>query len=140
MLRSLLGLVLLLPLLQPTPAPLRVSVRLTGVRAERGGVLHVGLHRDPGVGFPGPSAFENLTVPATAPSIIVTFDVPPGGYAVAVHHDANGNGRIDSNFLGIPREGYGVSNDIVPRFSAPRFRDARVTLARDTALTVPLHY
>lgn len=34
-------------------------------------------------------------------------DLPPGQYAVQVMHDENDNGKLDSNFLGIPREGYG---------------------------------
>jgi uncharacterized protein (DUF2141 family) len=38
-----------------------------------------------------------------------------GVYAVAVIHDENGNGEIDTNFLGIPTEGVGVSNNPFPR-------------------------
>jgi len=33
--------------------------------------------------------------------------IQPGTYAVAVFHDENSNGRLDANFLGIPREGVG---------------------------------
>lgn len=38
-------------------------------------------------------------------------DLPPGQYAVQVMHDENDNGKLDSNFLGIPSEGYGFSNN-----------------------------
>jgi hypothetical protein len=37
-------------------------------------------------------------------------NVSPCAYAVAVHHDENGNGRLDRGFMGIPKEGVGVSN------------------------------
>jgi uncharacterized protein (DUF2141 family) len=37
--------------------------------------------------------------------------IEPGTYAVSVFHDENSNGKLDTNFLGIPREGVGASND-----------------------------
>ncbi len=122
------------------PATVRVTVRLIDVRPAKGGVLHVGLHPEPGAGFPGPSPLVNRDIsPATAETIL-SFAVAPGAYAVAVHHDANSNGKVDANFLGIPKEGYGVSNDPRPRFRAPRFDEARVAIARDTTLTVRMMY
>ena len=42
-------------------------------------------------------------------------DVAPGEYALLVHHDENGNGRIDRNFIGIPREPIGFSNRYRPK-------------------------
>ena len=50
----------------------------------------------------------------------------PATYAVAVLHDENGNGKMDKSFFGIPKEGYGASNDAKPgTFSGPKFKDAR---------------
>jgi len=51
----------------------------------------------------------------------------PGTYAVSVFHDENSNGKLDTNFLGIPREGVGASNDArghmgPPKFGAAHFR------------------
>ena len=41
-----------------------------------------------------------------------SFDIPPGTYAVKLHIDENENGKLDTNFLGIPKEQYGISNNI----------------------------
>ena len=41
-----------------------------------------------------------------------SFDIPPGTYAVKLHIDENENGELDTNFLGIPKEQYGISNNI----------------------------
>lgn len=50
-------------------------------------------------------------------------DVAPGRYAVRVMHDENGNGKLDSNLLGMPKEGYGASNN--PKvMRAPRFDES----------------
>jgi uncharacterized protein (DUF2141 family) len=42
-----------------------------------------------------------------------SFDIPPGTYAVKFHIDENENGKLDTNFLGIPKEQYGISNNIL---------------------------
>ena len=52
----------------------------------------------------------------------------PGDYAIAVVHDENGNGKLDT-FAGIPREGVGFSRNPVLRFGAPSFASASFTVA-----------
>lgn len=47
--------------------------------------------------------------------------LPFGEYAIQVFHDENGNGRLDSNFLGIPKEPYGFSNNARGRLGPPRY-------------------
>jgi len=65
-------------------------------------------------------------------------NVPPGRYAVAVYHDANGNGRLDRSAIGFPQEPYGFSNDI-GRTSIPTFNAALVTVNAPTStITVPV--
>ncbi|MFC1868184.1 DUF2141 domain-containing protein [Thermodesulfobacteriota bacterium] len=54
-------------------------------------------------------------------------DISPGKYAMAVVHDENMNGKLDTNWVGIPTEGYGFSNNAkaflcAPSFSAASFR------------------
>lgn len=136
----LLFALLLCGLAAPQPDAVRITVRVLGVRPAKGGVIHVGLHREPGVGFPGPAPLGNQDARAVATEATLTFDVAPGTYAVAVHHDANTNGKMDTNFFGVPKEGYGVSNDPRPRFRAPRFEEARVVVVRDTALVIRMAY
>ena len=49
------------------------------------------------------------------------FGIKPGSYAVSVFHDENSNGKLDSNFLGIPREGVGASNNARGHLGPPKF-------------------
>ena len=51
--------------------------------------------------------------------------LPHGEYAIAIFVDANGNGKMDKNFLGIPKEQYGFSNNVMGRMAAPSFEQAR---------------
>jgi len=50
--------------------------------------------------------------------------VGPGRYAVSVFHDENANGKLDTNFMGIPREGVGASNNAIGHFGPPKFEAA----------------
>jgi uncharacterized protein (DUF2141 family) len=68
-------------------------------------------------------------------------DIPPGTYALAVIHDENMNGRLDTNVLRIPTEGYGFSNDARAWFGAPSFSAASFQYdGRGAELTLSLHY
>lgn len=63
--------------------------------------------------------------PAAVPLTIVAVPgVPQGRYGAQIYHDKNNNGKVDRNFLGIPREGVGFSNDAKIVLKPPRFADA----------------
>jgi uncharacterized protein (DUF2141 family) len=75
---------------------------------------------------------------ANAEKVTVKFaDVPAGSYAAAVYQDVNGNGKMDSNVMGIPTEPYGFSNNATGRFGPPKF-DAAKFLMADTATAIKL--
>ncbi|MEX0609914.1 MAG: DUF2141 domain-containing protein [Balneolaceae bacterium] len=56
-------------------------------------------------------------------------DLPFGEYAIAVYHDKNKNGKLDSNLLGIPKEDYGFSNDARGKFGPASWQDAHFTIS-----------
>lgn len=62
--------------------------------------------------------------------------LPDGTYAVSVSHDLNGNRRTDTNFLGIPTEAWGVSNNARPTMRAPRFDEAAFKVAGGQSVTL----
>ncbi|WP_236021651.1 DUF2141 domain-containing protein [Geomesophilobacter sediminis] len=69
------------------------------------------------------------------------LDIPPGKYAVAVIHDENRNGKLDTNLFGVPKEGYGFSNDAKGVIGAPTFSAASFSYdGKDLDLTISLHY
>jgi len=55
-----------------------------------------------------------------------TFEnIPDGSYAISVFHDENNDGKLETNFLGIPSEDTGSSNDAPARFGPPKWEDAK---------------
>lgn len=65
-------------------------------------------------------------------------DIAPGEYAVSVFADMNDNGKLDSNFIGIPTEPTGVSRDAAGRFGPPKFKDAVFNVG-DGIVTQTIH-
>ena len=65
-------------------------------------------------------------------------DLPPGSYAAVAFQDLNGNGKLDKNFLGIPREPYGFSNGARGAAGPPKFSAAAVSLNPDGATAIAL--
>lgn len=85
------------------------------------------------------SAAQKLAVADLAPMVVEFPQLPSGRYAVQVMHDANGNGKLDTNFVGMPTEGYGFSNNPSLMRKA-RFDEAAFDLpAAGTAITVKLN-
>ncbi len=67
-------------------------------------------------------------------------DIPPGTYAIAVIHE-NMNGKLDTNWMGIPKEGYGFSNTTIDEFGAPAFSAASFRYdGQNLNLTIELKY
>lgn len=58
-------------------------------------------------------------------------DIPFGDYALMVYHDKNGNGEFDQNFVGLPLEQYGFSNNAVAWFAPPAYETAKFRLTRN---------
>jgi uncharacterized protein (DUF2141 family) len=84
-------------------------------------------------GFPMENtSARNLWLPADAKGVTCRFnDVPEGTYAVSIGHDLNGNKRVDTNFIGLPTEQWGVSNNARPTLRTPRFDEAAFKVAGD---------
>lgn len=96
----------------------------------RGGVLRLAVY-DQEEGFlqeEAAIASKNILLATTEadPSLSVEIpDLPFGDYALAIYHDIDENGKLNTNFLGIPTEPYAFSNDPEVKWRSPRFQEAR---------------
>jgi uncharacterized protein (DUF2141 family) len=72
---------------------------------------------------------------------IIFDDLPPGTYAISVIHDENENGKLDSNMIGIPKEGFGFANDAMGTFGPPAFEKASITVeTQKVSITITMKY
>ena len=103
-----------------------VDITVTGVRSSAGHVLVAICDRQT---FLQETCRYRGRAPASPGTVAVHVSgVPPGIYAAQAYQDENDDRRIDRNFLGIPKEGIGFSNDAKMRFGPPSFADAAFSL------------
>ena len=70
---------------------------------------------------------RRMTVPTRLAGTLLFDDLPSGTYALALIHDENGNGKLDT-MMGIPKEGFGFSKNPAIRFGPPSFKSAGVVI------------
>ena len=106
-----------------------ILLRVEGTNSNKG-VVRISLFNVEG-GFPSDSkkALKIISVPAKKGTVQAQLDnLPKGTYAIALLHDENQNGQLDTNLVGYPKEGYVASNNNLPTFRAPNFKEAAFKL------------
>ena len=127
-----LGLFLLAALLNFSFRPIStcsLEVRIKGAENADGNLSLLVFNSKTGFPSDASKACKYSIVKATGSYQSVVFEnLPIGTYAVAVMHDQNGNGQLDTNLFGIPQEGIGVSNNALNTFGPPLFEETSFTL------------
>ncbi len=86
-----------------------------------------------------PKATYKYILPIKDNKVIHTIEnIPYGEYAVVVHHDSNEDNEINTNWLGIPKESFGASNDAKGSFGPPDYEDAKFQINK-SQLTIKIN-
>ena len=88
----------------------------------------------------GKHAFRKVVEANGTSSITVTWsDIPKGEYAIAVYQDLNNNDKLETGFMGMPKEPAGLSTNLKPGlFNIPNFKKCKVSLANGSHLNIAL--
>lgn len=71
-------------------------------------------------------------------AVIVYENIPSGEYGVKLYHDEDGNGKLNTNFLGIPSEDYAFSNNAKGSFGPASWEDAKFSVGGNTEISIEL--
>ncbi|MCB2089061.1 MAG: DUF2141 domain-containing protein [Sphingomonadaceae bacterium] len=116
-----------------------VTVSVSGLKHTRGKLIACLWREKPG--FPTcqkSKSARRQTIAITGNTMRITFpDVAPGQYAVTIQHDEDSDGKLDTNFIGMPKEGVGVSNN---PGGMPGWKKSLVPVAGDTSIAVTIRY
>lgn len=113
-----------------SPAP-QLSFKLRKVRNSKGKVGCALFNNSSGFPMKPAKAYRRIWCPIVAHDATCTVpSLPPGTYAAVCIHDENGNGKLDTNWIGFPKEGVVASNHAKGRFGPPSFKDASFSVGR----------
>lgn len=106
-----------------TATAAQLTVTITGITEPKGQVV-LALFDSEDAFDNGGAAVRGLKIDVTGDTLVANLDnLPAGQYGIKLYHDANGNGELDRNLMGIPSEGYGFSGN-KGSFGPPPFADA----------------
>ena len=111
-----------------------LTVSISGLKSNTGAVL-VGLYNSDGTFLK--KSYKGATSDIKANGAKVTFlNIPKGEYAISAFHDKNKNGKLDTNFIGIPKEDYACSNNAKGVMGPPKYEDAKFELKKDLKIDI----
>jgi uncharacterized protein (DUF2141 family) len=84
------------------------------------------------------TALKDISIPAQKGVQKVPVQLPEGKYAIALIHDVNVNHKLDKNFIGMPKEYWGMSNNPHATIKAPPIEKAMFTLDGDKEVKITL--
>jgi len=110
-----------LPQIQ-TPQANVIHVEIGALRNDKGQVFCALYSSSDGFPKKSEKAIARVNSAISGKQAVCEFSgIAPGTYAVSVFHDENSNGKLDTNFIGIPREGVGASNGAKGHLGPPTF-------------------
>lgn len=116
-----------------------LTVEVKNITSAKGKIMFALFTRPNGFPQQVQNAFAVKSVPASKGKVLVSFTgIPSGTCAIAVYHDANNDGKLNTNALGIPKESYGFSNNARSMFSAPSFEEAGVVVNKAHIISIGL--
>ncbi len=120
-----------------------IKVSITNLRTNKGHVL-ISLFKD-GVGYPDnaeKAIRKGKVIIKDNKAWIIFTGLPAGNYAAAVLHDENDDMKMNKTGLGLPKEGYGFSNNVMGAFGPPSFSRAsfRYTANNNAEITIRARY
>lgn len=119
-----------------------IEVRVHGVRNDHGKIIFVLYGDNPADFLAKGKTIIKQHAPATHGTVAFCVSIPQtGSYAAAVYHDENDNGKFDRNWIGLPGEGGGFSNNPKTFLGPPSYAQAAFhVLNSRTRLEIQLSY
>ena len=123
------------------PGQPQIHVTIDGLRSDRGEVV-VELYPDDAKQFLGRDKRISRVRQKASPGMVVCMPAAaPAFYALVVYHDENNDGEFNRSKLGIPSEGFGLSNNPSTMFGKPRFTSVRFHVGEgETPIRIRLRY
>jgi uncharacterized protein (DUF2141 family) len=127
---------------EPTTQPrAKLTIKVIDLRNHKGQLIFGVFDSEKGFPSSEKNAKNWQVRDVDADTMEFTCELPPGRYGASVLHDENKNGEMDKHAIGIPKEGYGVTNNPKPKMRQAKFSESTFDLPPEgTTLTISLQY
>lgn len=113
-----------------------LTVHISGLKSDKGSVL-IAVYNNEDSFLKKELRGDDVLI-SKKNATVVFKNVPKGTYAVSFFHDENGNKKLDTNFMGIPKEKYGCSNNAKGFMGPPKYNDAKFSLQGNLSINIAL--
>ena len=121
---------------ETTSEKFSITVKMTGFNSNKGKVFIAVFNKKEN--FLGKRYKGGFTKIENKKATFTFEGIEKGEYAVSIFHDENDNDKMDTNFLGIPKEDYGCSNDAKGFMGPPKYDDAKFQLTENKTIEIKL--
>ena len=114
-----------------------LTIKFTGMKSNKGS-LFVALYNDES-NFLKKNYKGEIVEIKDKKATVIFKDIPKAVYAISSFHDENDNKKMDTNFLGIPKEPTGISNDAEGFMGPPKYKDAKFILSENKTIAIKVN-
>jgi uncharacterized protein (DUF2141 family) len=126
--------------LSPIANAIDITINVQGIRNKNGKIAALVFSNQNGFPSEVAKALAQARIDAATGNATITLkNVPAGKIAITILHDENNNGKLDTNFVGIPKEGVAMSGKPLGN-AAPKFEDSVIECNADKTLMLTLKY
>ncbi|MDN3583891.1 DUF2141 domain-containing protein [Mucilaginibacter flavus] len=118
-----------------------LELKITGIKSAKGSII-INVFKDE-AGYEKEEPYKKFSFNKQAlanGSMTLEVSLDPGTYGITLLDDENGNGKIDKNFIGIPKEGFGFSNFFMTKMKKPAFDDFKVDTKTQAKVQIKVKY
>jgi uncharacterized protein (DUF2141 family) len=113
-----------------------LTISIAGLNSDKGSLL-VGVYSTKEDFLKKPFKSDIIKI-INKKSLVIFKDIPKGAYAVSFVHDENDNKKMDTNFIGIPKEDFGCSNNATGFMGPPKYEDAKFQLTKNKTINIKI--
>lgn len=115
-----------------------VLFKVSGIKTNKGGSISAGIFTKNNFPKVGKQFTSKDAIVTQSEMEVLLENVPTGIYGAVVFQDQNNNKRLESNFLGLPKEPIGFANKAKIRLGPPKFEDAAITVMEGQTVIVDI--
>ena len=121
-----------------SPENPQLTIKISNIESKKG-TIEIGVFNKETNFLKKSATLKEYSIKVENNSAIITItDLPKGEYAISMYHDENSDNECNRNFMGIPKEAYGFSNNIKPKFGPPKYKDCKFNFSGNTTLHIKM--